>query len=322
MSKVIEEPVKTETASATGKAAFAAARASLQAQSEDQAPAETPPPTDETSTPPPSQETEKVADETPAPTESEDTILNADELAKLTPKEREQAQKWQAKLTQKSQALSAQAKEFEQWKPLIESLTANPDAAIEELAKQRGFTIAKPNQDTAAKMDVPSEVTDAIQSLPEELRPLFQPFVKAIHDAFQKQLQPIATQQTEIISKAVAAETDGELKAFQSTHTDFNKHEPAMLKWMQRFTPAPGVSTSEYMEAAYQAVTANLSKVEQIKETVKQINKSVASVEPHTPGVPEARVEQTMPSNWSEMTSRERMRAAYDAAGKGILWKK
>lgn len=320
MSTNVEETVSTETAPpATGKAAFAAARAQLSAEA---APAETPAPADETSTPTqPSQEPEKVADETQAPTESEDTILTADELAKLSPKEREQAQKWQAKLTQKSQALSAQAKEFEQWKPLIEGLTTNPEQALEQLAQQLGKSVTG-KQDTPAKLDVPAEVTEAIQALPEELRPLFQPFVKAINDAFQKQLKPIATQQTEIISKAVAAETDGELKAFKSTHTDFDKHEPAMLKWMQRFSPAQGVSTSEYMEAAYQAVTANLSKVEQIKETVKQINKSAASVEPHTPGVPEGRVEQTRPSNWNEMTRHEQMLASHNAAKQGIVWKR
>jgi hypothetical protein len=299
MSTNVEETVQTETAKpAIGQDAFAAARESLRAQSQDKGTDDTATPSDDTSTETPTQQAETVADESPETTNETEHVLSKEEIAALPPKQRANAEKWQAKLTQESQRLSAERKELEQWRAQAEAEKA------------------KPVQDTTAT--IANQFSKAVQALPEELRPLFQPFAEAILG----EIQPIAQAQQELISKAVASETQGEVKAFESKHPDYRKHEAGMLDWMQKFQPMPGVSTADYMEEAYKSVTANQKKVEQVKETVKQINRSAGSVEPNTPGVPEGRVEQTMPSNWNDMTDKERMRASWAAASKGIVWKK
>ncbi len=327
MSTQVEETQVSTEKPAIGRDAFAAARAQLSAQSSDQAPAEQQPSTDDTSTETPAEQPEKVADQSQAPTETEDTLLTADELAKLPPKERAQAEKWQATLTKKAQALSAKTKELEQWQPLINGLTSdNPSAVVEELAKRVGLTISKANQDTTVDKQVAAKLSTAIEKLPAELRPLFEPFAEALaadlKASFEGRIKPLAEAQSLMISEAAAAETKAFDEAFAAKHQDYRQLEPKMIELGQKILPTAGVSTDEYMELLYTLAKSGQSKVEQVKETVRQINKSVESSEPRTTGVAEVRVEQGLPANWNQMTSKERMKAAYEAAGRGVIWKK
>ena len=120
-----EETVSTEP---KGASAFDSARASVRASSE--APPEPETPEDDTSASEPAQQTEPPADEPPETGTDTDTVLSPEQLAKLSPKDRANAEKWQAGLTQRSQALKARENELKEWLPLIEALNTNPDAAI------------------------------------------------------------------------------------------------------------------------------------------------------------------------------------------------
>lgn len=326
MSTQVEETSVSTEKPAIGRDAFTAARESLRAQSQDQEPVETPTPSDDTSTETPTEETEPVADQSQEPTSTEDTLLSADELAKLTPQERKQAEKWQAKLTQKAQALSARTKELEQWQPLIEGLTSdNPDAVIEELARRRGLTISKAAQDNAVAKQVQTSVNTYVEKLPAELRPLFQPAFEALANdvltTLTGQIAPLAEAQNHLISEAVSKETEATLKAFEAKHKDFKTYEPQIVQLGQKLIPAPGTTEDEWLENLYTIVKSKVTKAEQVKETVQQINKSVAASEPRTSGVSGVRVVTERPANWNQMTSKERMRAAYEAAGRGEIWK-
>lgn len=321
MATTTEEPKSQPTA--IGKDAFAAARASLDTPSPEQLSEEKP--SDDTSTETPAQEPETVADEPTETTNEPEAILTPEQLAALSPKERANAEKWQAKLTQRAQALSAQEKEFAEWKPLIEALKENPDDVLLDMARQRGFTISQPQvQDTTTAQQ------EALAGLPEELKflepvlkPMLEQYGKTIMQTVDAKLKPVADAHTQMMTEAAAAQTQATLQVFTTQHPEWKKHEAEMVALGQKFQPTAGAMTDgEYLQMLYTLVTAKQSKADQIKETVKQINKSAASVEPNTPGVSESRVEHAMPTDWANMTSKERMRAAYEAAGKGIVWKK
>jgi len=317
-----EEPViSTPPATPTGSDAFKAARASIAAQSTetpDQGPDEDEEKKpDDTSTEQPAEEPDEAADQPPEPAEPEDTILTPDELAKLSPKERANAEKWQAKLTQKSQALSAQAKEFETWKPLIDGLQANPDAVIEELAKRRGLTITKTNQDTT----VAKTAANTIAQLPTELQflqPVFEEFGKQLLANVDTRLQPIAQAQQQMLTDAAAAETDATIQSFTVKHPEWKKHETKMMELGQKFIPTTGNMTDlEYMEALYKLVTFDQHKADQTKKVVEKLNKVAETSETPTSGVPAERVVIAMPP-----PEKRSIRDAWKAAARGERWSK
>jgi hypothetical protein len=328
MSKTVEEPV-TKEAPAIGRDAFAAARASLADQSSDQDPdTDTPASPDDTPTEPPAEEPETVADQPTETTSEPDTILSPEQLAALSPKERANAEKWQAKLTQKAQALSAKERELDEWKPLIESMKENPDDVIAEYARARGFTISRQAQDTQT---VSTEATEVIAGLPEDLKflgpilkPMFERYGQTIIQSVEAKVNPIAQAHNLMMTEAAAAQTQATLESFTTKHPEWQQHEPAMVELAKKFIPTPGSSMTdaEYMDTLYALVTAKQSKADLVKATVKQINKSAASVEPNTPGVSESRVEHAMPANFAQMDNKDRMKAAFDAAKAGIVWKK
>ena len=323
-----EDTVQTETTATTestpkGADAFKAARASIAAQSEDQGQKEAAPPADDTTDKPPAEEPEKVTDQPPEVTADPDALLTPEELSKLSPKERAKAEKWQAKLTQESQRQAAVRKDLEGYEPLAKALKTNPMAALEEIAKQNGLTLTKPSQDTKTVEDA---TANTLAALPEELqflKPIFDQFGQTILASVKGELEPLKQAQTEMISQAAAAETEGTMKAFDAKYPGWRKHESAMVALAQKIIPTAGAMTAdEYMETLYKIVAAPATKAEQVKEAVKQINKSVAAVEPNTPGVSDSRVEHAMPPDWAKMTNSERMKASFEAASKGIVWKK
>ncbi len=325
MSKTIDEApvIETTEKAPVGKDAFTAARASIAAQSTDQDRTEEPAKDDDdTSKETPAETSAEVTDQPSEVTdEPSDTLLPPEEVEKLTGKAKAQYDRMNKAFTTKTQALAATRKEMEQWTGVIEGLKSNPDAVIEQLAKQRGLTISKPQE--AA---IESQAADALAQLPEEwqtfLKPIFEQYGKTILASVDGKLKPIEQAHQQIISEATAAETKATIEAFDSKYPGWKKHEAKMTELGGKFIPTAGAMTDfEYMETLYKLATADMKKVDQLKETVKQINKSAASVEPNAPGVSDVRVEQTRPANWTSMTDKERMRAAYDAAKNGVVWK-
>jgi hypothetical protein len=321
-TEVTEAPVSTETAKTdvpTGKAAFTAARASIAAQSTDQGPAESgsPKPDDTPATKTPAEDPAKVTDQPPEVTDDPDALLTPDEVAKLSAKERGLYEKAQKNYTLKTQKLAEQRKEFDEWKPLIEALKTNPDAAIEQIAQQRGLKVSKAVQDTT----VETKAAETLAQLPDELqflKPVFEQFGKQIMATVEGKLKPIEQAHTAMVTEAAAAETEGTIKAFDAKYPGWKKHEAQMMELGKKFIPVAGTSTDfEYMENLYKLVTADMKKVEQVKETIKQINKSAESVEPNQPGVSDSRVEHALPP-----PDKRSMRDAFKAASQGIRWTK
>ncbi len=313
-----EPPPKTPT----GSDAFAAARAQVAKESpEDQPPLPEPPEDTPPETTPPAEEP-SPEDQPPETGPDSEALLSEDELAKLTPKERANAEKWQAKLTQKSQALAARAKEFDEWTPLIQALKENPDDVLAELAKQRGFAISKAAQETA----VQTQAAQTVATLPAELQflqPIFEQFGNQILQNIRSEIGPIKEQQTQMISEAAAAETEHTIKAFDSKYPDWKKYETQMVTIGQKFVPTAGAMTDyEYMETLYRLATADISKAEQTKKVVQRINKAAVSAESAQPGSSDERVDVTMPADWDKMTNKERIKASWDAASRGQVFKR
>lgn len=318
--QVTQASAETTTAapSPTGAAAFDAARASLAQSSKDQS-AETK--TEDHSSPPPqtAEPTAKAADQTDEPAESQDTLLSADEVAKLSPKERTAYQKLQAHYTQKTQALAAERKAMEQWKPLITGLETNPSQTLELVAQQLGLSVVKPDPQKA----VASEVEAALADLPPELdvfRPVLESFGQKLLSNIKSEIAPIREQTSKMASEAAAAETAATLEAFGAKHPDWKQFEPKMVELAKKFQPTPGAMTDgEFLETMYQLATAGRSEADKTKQIVERINKSVAGSEEKTSGVANERVEVVMPESVRKDPS-SRFRAAFEAAKRGERW--
>ncbi len=310
-----ETPVAAEASVPTGRAAFAAARAELRSATKETV-AEG---GDDTSTQP-TQQTE-VADESQEATPPEDSLLTPAELDSLSPKERAKAEKWQAKLTQKAQRLSAQEKEFQQWQPLVDGLRNDPQATIEAVAKQLGLTVAKAQDPT--KAEVTAKVAKALDALPEELRPLFEPafenLKQEIMASFDGRLRPIAEAQTAMLTEAAATETTATIEAFSSKYKDWKAYEPKMIEIGQKFVPTAGaMSDFEYMETLYKLATVGISQAEQTKKVIERQNRSAESSEARSAGVQSKTVEHVLPP----VGQGRSLRAAYEAAKRGETWTK
>ena len=325
-----EETVEEKTVTTTtpgkgeGKDAFAAARAAVAAQSKDQgaaAPDESP--DDDTSAQnEPAQETETPADESTetGPTEDTsepDTLLTPEETAKLSAKEQRLYEKAQKNYTLKTQRLAEERKALEPWKQLSESLQADPDAVITELARRRGLTIAKTQNTT-----VQDTAKTTLAELPAELQflaPVLEQFGNRLLEKVKADIAPIRTTQEEQIAATVAAETDAEVKAFSADprFKDWKQHEAKMLDIGKKFTPSNGMTTFEYMETLYTLATANRKKADVVKDTVEKINKSAAASESVTPGVQNKVVEHALPP-----PEKRGMRDAWEAAKRGERWVK
>ena len=300
-----------------GNAAFDAARASVRASEE--VPAETPADDTPPATPP-AQEPETPADEPKETGPEPDTVLTPEELAALPPKERANAEKWQAKLTQKSQALAARTKELEDWLPLIETLKTNPDAAIEALAQRQGFTVTKAQQDAIQK-----KTAELTAELPEELKfmqPIFEQFGSKLLDSVRGEIVPLKQATDQIMTQALAAETEATIKQFGAKHPGWEKHEGRMIELGHKILPAKGTTDADYMETLYTLAIAGISEAEKAKKIVDQINKSADNSEQKKSGVSESRVAQTIPAEFAKLDNKEQMRRAYEAAKSGISWEK
>ncbi len=315
MSKAVEETVQTEAttdaAAPTGQAAFDAARATI-ADSGKEATAD-----DTSKDAKPSEDPEKVADQTQEPTETTDALLTTEQLAAMSPKERQQAEKWQTKLTQESQRQAAQRKELEGLLPLVEALKANPAAALEEIAKKNGLTLTRAAvQDTKT---VETHAASALADIPEELqflKPVFESYGKKLMETLRGEIAPIKEAHTAMVSEAAAAETQSTMEAFTAKYPEWKKHEVKMLEIGAKFIPTAGAMTDfEYMETLHKLATSDQSKAEQTKTLVEKINKSAASVEPSGSGVPNERVEHALPP-----PDKRSMRDAFAAAKNGIRW--
>lgn len=302
---VEEKPVTTETPK--GADAFAAARAAVGTVQDD------------TATETPAEDPAKVADQPTEATDGpDDTLLTPEELAALPPKDRAKAEKWQAKLTQKAQALSARDKELEEWNPLIEGLKTNPTAALESMAKQLGFTVAKAAaQDTKT---IEAKTSEALTELPSELeflRPHFEAFGKKLMDSMRGEIAPIKQAHEQLITEASAAETEATLKAFSAKYPGWEKHEQGMIELGKKILPGTGMADFEYMETLYKLKTADVSEAEKTRKVVAKINNAAKSSEDRTSGISNERVVHALPP-----PEKRSMRDAFEAAKRGELWEK
>ena len=302
MSKV-EEPVSI------GADAFKAARASVADQSKDpEPPPETEPADDTPADDKPAQAPEKPADEPTEPGD-DDTLLTDEDAAKLTGDAKKQFDRMNKAFTQKTQRLAAARKELEPWKPLIAAMTADPEAALVQLAKERGFTLTKAE---AAKIEAAGD------DIPEELRfltPLLEARDKRMEAKIRAELAPLKEAQTQLLSESIAKETEADIATFTAKYPGWEKHEPKMIELGQKIQPVNGMSAVEYTEILYKLATADLSEAERTKKVVGKINKAVAAAEPQVSGVSGERVEHAMPP-----PDKRSMRDAFEAAKRGEVW--
>jgi hypothetical protein len=306
---VVEPVAETTEAPKSSAEVFAAARASVAAQSKDQGATDVT--TDDTSTEvKPAQPTDKTADEPQETVENEDALLTPDEIAKLTGTVKAQYDRMNKAFTTKTTALAQQRKAMEEWNPLIEGLKNNPAETLQQVAKQLGFTLMK------------AEAKAIVDDLPEEwqfMKPVFEQREKALEAKIRTELEPVKEAHKAMAVKAAAAETQSTIEAFTAKHPGWEKHEAKMLELGAMFVPAPGskITDAEYMEHLFKLATADVTEAERTKKVVDKINKAAASIEDRTSGISKERVVHTLPP-----PGKRSLKDAYEAAKRGEVWEK
>ncbi len=264
----------------------------------------------------------KVADQLKDTTESQDALLTPEELAALPPKDRAKAEKWQAKLTQKAQALAAKEKEYlgiDEWKPLIEAFKTDPGKAMEHIAAQLGMKVQPADaQDTRT---VETKTAETLAELPDEwqfLKPVFDQYGKKLMAELRNEIAPVKEAHDQFVSQAVAAETESTMKAFDAKYPGWKKHEGKMLELGKKFVPTAGaMSDFEYLEVLHKLATADIAEAEKTKTVVQAINKAVSASEPSHNGVADNRVDHAIPP-----PGKRTLRDAFEAAKRGEVWTK
>ncbi len=257
-------------------------------------PAETKPPDEAQAQPP-------VAD-------GADDLLSREEIDKLKKDPDALEKAFKGAYTKKTQALSEQRKEFEQWGPLIESFKADPKATLLKLAPELGLTFAE-----AAKAETKAEVAqaseDALSTLRESLGPelafLADKLAPALDRLVKQAVQPLEQHQQEQQIQAISKESESEVKAFVAKHPDWETHQPKMTALMAKMSPAvdsegkPLMETSEYMEMIYHLASREQSEAERTLKLAEKMTKSAAKSETPVAGVQDNRVVQAPPKSKS-----------------------
>jgi hypothetical protein len=264
---------------------------------------------------PPAEETDKAADQPAETAETEDTqLLTKEELAALSPKDRANAEKWQARLTQKSQAIAAQSREFEEWKGVAQALKSNPVETLQELAKANGWTMQQVAKDAEAAKTI---TESAMAELPEELqfmKPYFDAAVKQAVASMRSEIAPLKESHARMAVEASARETEAVIAAFGAKHPGWEKYESAMTKLGEKLQPN-GMDEGEYMETLYHLASRGDDEARKTAAVVKKMENAAKASEPSGAGVPAARVEHVMPQG-----AAGDIRAAYEAAKQGVVW--
>ena len=309
---IVADPI-TPTADApkTAASVFDAARASVAAQSKDQGTADKGTP-DDNAAPPPAEDPDKVADQPQEPTDDDDALLTPDEVSKRSAKERTLYEKAQKNYTVKSQKMAADRKALEEWNPLIEGFKADPTATLEKVAKQLGFTVAKAgSQDTktAESADLPEYLS--------EIRPFIEARDKALEARIRAELEPVKKAHAEMAQEAVIADTESTIERFTAKYPEWKQHESKMLEFGAMLVPAPGskMTDFEFMEKMHTLATSGIAEAEATKKVIAKMNKSAASSEDRTSGIPKERVAHTMPPK-----DKRSFKDAWEAAKRGEVW--
>jgi len=260
---------------------------------------------------------EKPEEKTEETTEEENELnLSADDLKLINddPKLLKAYKSMQRGLTQKTTGLADTRKQHEENTKMIEYIRANPDAAVEEMARTRGYIITKKSGEDAAKADVAEATSDTIDALMEkyskdlgpESAKLLLPMMKEVAQTIATQaINPIAQQQQFLDRSAkergISAAVHEFGAAVKEQGEDWSEDiQTQMSEMMDRVVPGEQTNIQDYLGTLYDAVTAKTARATAVKTQLTRLRKAKDEAEPTHAVRPAPKTAETITSDMSE----------------------
>lgn len=262
----------------------------------------------------PEPEPEKAAtEETP---EENDFNLSAEELKAINdnPLLVKAYKSLQGAATKKFQSAAEKAKSAEEAVNMIEYIRQNPDASLEEMARARGYIIAKKDAGEAAKEEATASAGDAVNSIMEkyskdlgpESTKLLLPFMKEVAEAVvQQTVSPIqqttADLQRTAKERGIAAAVHEFGASIKESGEDWNDGIiEQMANMMDAVVPGERTSMQDYLGTLYNAVTAKNARESQVRAQLSRLKKAKEEAEPTRAVRPAPKTDESITADMSE----------------------
>jgi len=277
----------------------------------------------------PDEATEEVPKEEET-TEEEPLGLSPELLQRIneSPDALEVYKSMQSGFTKKTQELAEQRKSNQEKADIADWIRANPDAALEELARiQKRSLVKAGSPETKSEPPVSQEVVvDELTKTWEKklgpeassiLKPLIEETAAAVTaNLIKTQIDPLRERTDALDSAKNAAGIESRIKSFGASKTeggqDWNQEiSDEMARSMEHIDAGPNATFDQYMDSLYGSVMYQRGRTTLKKSEIKRLKKAKSTAEPSTT------VRTTTPAAsliTGEMTERDAIRAATEAA--------
>jgi hypothetical protein len=228
--------------------------------------------------------------------------------AKLDPETRKHLNRV---FTQKTQTISAH-------KTFIEAFQKDPERALQAVAEELGFSVAKAVKDAADAADkgdagAATKVRDLLEkALGKDQAEALLP---ALTELVKQETAPLRDHQEKAITQAATQVVEQAYKDFETAHPDWKQHEKKMEEFGVKFRIGEGVNVRDYLEDIYFLATRDSSVAAGVKDTVERMKGAAAASEPRSKSASDAQVAPEPPQ---ELPTIEQ---SFKAAMKGVVWK-
>lgn len=239
-------------------------------------------------------------------------IMSDEEFEKLQDDPGEALRRLRKAYTQKTQGLAPATR-------LWAAIQKNPDFVLESLAKARGVTIVKPQQQTQqeekdAEVELLTKLTDAIG---EDAAKAFLPTVKEMIASEVDNKTKTYRESGEEAERQAQIQAAERVEAeFTQKYPDWKKHEKQMIALAHHLQP-DGLSPYQFMELLYRAVNTDAVVASAVNDHQRQQQKAARAIaESAVSGQPNAPAE-SAPAGGGQSSLRDILRESMDEVKSG-----
>jgi len=173
----------------------------------------------------------------------------------------------QGAYTRKTQSLAAERKELEGGLNLLRAIQSDPGAAVRQMAKELGLSIAEAKE--VAQADPTAATAEKLRSvfgegITQQLFPILQ---EMLSTHTKSALTPVQEMLEAVKRESVQRESAATLQAFKAKHPDYEKFQPIMMQLAGNYTPKDGVWTLERLDDLYELATARANRAKDARAT-------------------------------------------------------
>lgn len=207
--------------------------------------------------------------------------------------------------TQKTQTIAAERKSLGAWGAIRDAITEDPKDGLSRLAREFGFEIHDPKAAAAATVtqtagdEAETELRTVLAGVGlEEIADKLAPVMRKIAEgATGKTLEPLRTQQQQLIDESTQREAKAALDAFGAMHPDWKEHETAMNALAEKHPAGKNVTAVEWMETLYFLATRESSIEKAAQAKIDKMTKAAGTAERRSSTVADARVSHGPPKH-------------------------